>query len=569
MSTAIIVAGMHRSGTSATTGALQLAGVSLGKVLEPAPDNPKGYFENKRAVEVHERLLGGLGRSWDDIRELPTNWLSSEAAANAKREIMALVDEEFSEKSIWAVKDPRICRFIPLWRDVLGARQTNIVVMFVARNPEEVASSIRKRNGWDLPLGRLLWMRYVFEAEEATRGLLRTVVSYDRLLDNPEAAISRALTNLRVMAGTVGEFERLANIKDFVDVRERHHSYSHEDGSEDKFSEALQACYRELISIDSEVSGWERFLAAADRAKEALPGAWRYLDSVADQAGKHRHNAIAFEIDAAETRSKLIAQINWSEGAVVVQNELRRQLEASDEAAKQGKAQVAALFGTHITTLHSAIQELGLQHKELAEERISLQEQRKLVFEKQALDSEQVNELIRRNVESVERVIASNELVTQSLAKEREQWAKERAEYEERFSKLQFIIHQERDKFEERYAEFSSQREHLAQVVADLRIRLGELTASNEEASEKARLYEEERRRFHQRENELEANVVQLGESVRTLTSDLHATASENASMNQKMLEISVRMEMMNRSLSWRMTQPFRAIASAARKLFR
>ena len=43
----ILVTGHHRSGTSATAGSLQALGVELGdKLMPPARDNPKGFFED-------------------------------------------------------------------------------------------------------------------------------------------------------------------------------------------------------------------------------------------------------------------------------------------------------------------------------------------------------------------------------------------------------------------------------------------------------------------------------------------------------------------------------------------
>ena len=44
---AIIVLGMHRSGTSALTGVLNRVGVNLGdNLVAPEADNPAGYWEN-------------------------------------------------------------------------------------------------------------------------------------------------------------------------------------------------------------------------------------------------------------------------------------------------------------------------------------------------------------------------------------------------------------------------------------------------------------------------------------------------------------------------------------------
>ncbi len=52
-STGIVVAGMHRSGTSAIVRVLNLLGVDLPAALYPArPDNPVGYWEPLQVVEA-------------------------------------------------------------------------------------------------------------------------------------------------------------------------------------------------------------------------------------------------------------------------------------------------------------------------------------------------------------------------------------------------------------------------------------------------------------------------------------------------------------------------------------
>ncbi|MFY7850700.1 MAG: hypothetical protein ACOVQ6_02790, partial [Brevundimonas sp.] len=43
---ALVVAGMHRSGTSAVARLLSLAGGALpGNIIQPGPDNPTGFWE--------------------------------------------------------------------------------------------------------------------------------------------------------------------------------------------------------------------------------------------------------------------------------------------------------------------------------------------------------------------------------------------------------------------------------------------------------------------------------------------------------------------------------------------
>ena len=82
-SRAILVLGMHRSGTSAITRVLNLLGVELGAHLMPAAagNNEGGFWEHMRVVEIHEALLHALGRSWHDLRPLPSEWMRSEAAS--------------------------------------------------------------------------------------------------------------------------------------------------------------------------------------------------------------------------------------------------------------------------------------------------------------------------------------------------------------------------------------------------------------------------------------------------------------------------------------------------------
>src|SRR6202035_743232 len=103
-STAIIVLGMHRSGTSALTGMLHHLGVALGERLMPATaDNPRGYLEHIDIVAAHERILSALGWSWDDIRALPAGFEHSEAAAEGRRELAAIVRRAFAGAALWGL----------------------------------------------------------------------------------------------------------------------------------------------------------------------------------------------------------------------------------------------------------------------------------------------------------------------------------------------------------------------------------------------------------------------------------------------------------------------------------
>jgi hypothetical protein len=326
MSTAILVAGMHRSGTSATTGALRMCGVGLGGELVPAAsDNRLGYWENARAVAIHEQLLAELERSWDDVRALPAGWLDSAAAATARAGIEALIDAEFARESLWAIKDPRICRFLPLWKQVLAGRGIETVVLMVGRRPSEVAASIQSRNSWMPALSELLWLRHVLEAERDSRDLKRCVVTYDEIVAHPGDVMFRALERLGVepradRSAVGGQLER------FISTRERHHRHAEDAASHlglaDRAFEVL-----ERIARDNE--GWEALSALTESFESDRSANSAYVEALADASWKLRkHEREAVEA-AARLKSDLNAQIEWSEQAVQREAELQARLAQS------------------------------------------------------------------------------------------------------------------------------------------------------------------------------------------------------------------------------------------------
>lgn len=335
MSTAILVAGMHRSGTSATTGALRLAGVALGQeLLGPGEDNPKGYWENAGAVAIHEKLLHALGRSWDDVRELPAGWDESAAAAAAMQEIHALVESEFSDARLWAVKDPRLCRFLPLWKRVLVERGVRAVALLVARHPAQVAASIRSRNGWAEAVGALLWMRNMFEAERSTRDLPRAVVTYDRLLADPVATLWQAAERMGVALPPAADVETEALVS-FIDDNDRHHRQ--EDGLPISSSLAapLQRAYRAYADVAVSGRGWERIQVAAEQAAQAMLAMQAEVDGLAGMAWEWQQRQRSSEAENAKISSNLTAQIRWSEEAVARESLLWERLADSNRQAAQ------------------------------------------------------------------------------------------------------------------------------------------------------------------------------------------------------------------------------------------
>lgn len=192
---------MHRSGTSAITGALSLLGVYPGEVerlLSPAKDNPKGFWEHAQIVDLHERLLRCFSRSWDDIRPLPREWWNRPEVNVFREELKELIKREFSGYSLWMWKDPRTCLLLPLWMQVLRDLAVNVSFVIALRHPLDVAASLKRRDGFLDAKSFALWYLYNLSALYWTLGYKRLIVSYERVLDNGEKCLRSIAENFDI-----------------------------------------------------------------------------------------------------------------------------------------------------------------------------------------------------------------------------------------------------------------------------------------------------------------------------------------------------------------------------------
>lgn len=192
MSRSLIIAGMHRSGTSALAGALHALGVDFGPQTMPSSEaNPKGYFEHVGIYRAHEVLLAKLSRSWSDLRPLPEKWLQQPVVNEFRQTLKELLQQDFSTSRIWGVKDPRLCRLLPVWLPLLDELKIAPSVLIPLRHPAEVSESLWRRDGLDREQGGLLWLLHLLETEQATRGRPRMFARYSDLLADPNKMISQ------------------------------------------------------------------------------------------------------------------------------------------------------------------------------------------------------------------------------------------------------------------------------------------------------------------------------------------------------------------------------------------
>ncbi len=196
----VIIAGMHRSGTSLLANILHTLGFSLGDNLIPAPeyDNALGYWEPQEVVDLHEALFKAMHLRSDDCDIFPAGWQGSAPAQQAKNTITQWLGTFSDQNRFIAVKDPRICRFLPLWTEVAKEQGFDVSFVLPIRNPLEVALSLAKRGDEyrDTQRSLLWWLAHVLEAERNSRGHKRVVYIYPELIENWQDVAERIARNL-------------------------------------------------------------------------------------------------------------------------------------------------------------------------------------------------------------------------------------------------------------------------------------------------------------------------------------------------------------------------------------
>lgn len=221
---ALIVLGMHRSGTSALAGLIGQLGGDVGSTLMPIIEeiNAKGFWEHAEIVNIHERLLTMLDSSWDDVRPLPDRWWMSSDVDVFKAMILTVLRRDFACSPLWIVKDPRLCRLLPLWLEIFRDFGSKPHFILTLRHPMEVARSLRKRDNFLDEQSSLLWLDHVLQAEKWSRGYPRTFVAYDDLLSNWHAEVLRISSELSLPLKFDND-EMLKKASSFIDPKLRHH----------------------------------------------------------------------------------------------------------------------------------------------------------------------------------------------------------------------------------------------------------------------------------------------------------------------------------------------------------
>ena len=210
-----------RSGSSALAGTLALLGLQLPQNLMPANrGNIKGHFEPQDLADLHDEILASAGSTWDDHREFPRQWFVSPAAQMAAAKICAVYRDDYPLAATAVLKEPRMCRLLPLWHRVFATLALKPAFCFIDRHPMEVATSLHKRDGSSIEHGLLYYIRNHLDAEYDTRKMPRVFVNYDDLLAGWRQPVDKIGNHLKVRFSLSAE--QITAVSDFLEDGLRH-----------------------------------------------------------------------------------------------------------------------------------------------------------------------------------------------------------------------------------------------------------------------------------------------------------------------------------------------------------
>lgn len=382
--TALLISGMHRSGTSTIAGVISRLGASLPRNLMPAhPDNPKGYFESLPIVSLNDRILAECGSTWWDWRFIDTDWSINPKAARLSAEARETVAAEFGDSDFIVLKDPRIPKLLPFWHEVLESAGYRVLNIVPVRHPNEVGASIQRRDVLSADMARLTWLRHVLDAELHTRGLPRAFMLWHHFVADWETSLAGVASRLSFSWPRLSDTTR-ADVRSFLSRDLIHHraDRSTPDACPD-CNEYVAATYAALVELaDNPESGPAMARLDAVRADflrtERIYGPYfadmdRILLGLTNHRGELLGQVSALESELAAGRAALVAEQDAHAASRAAQVAAEQSRIRAEEAAGETLARLVA-SEERVSALGGELQAAGQALAAVGRERDSLQE---------------------------------------------------------------------------------------------------------------------------------------------------------------------------------------------------
>jgi len=342
-----IIAGMHRSGTSALSRVMNLLGYDIpGELDTNTHHNASGHWEPVAFVALNMDIIAALGSDWCELR-LPESSSVAAIGSETRQRIAAYADVSFGHHPQTVIKDPRVCYTLPLWIDEVHRRQHTCLILLPYRHPVEVAKSLAARDAMPLNSGLALWLCSMLSAEYYSRGEKRCAVGFSAFIADwrraygPVAALTGAV--VPDQQDPVGQ-----QIDAYVNREQRHHTVL-----------ALTDELRSLSLIDLALEGYALFEQPLDdtATQAAFDGLRQRVHIVLERDGLYATNR-AF---AAQYRH--LSAIDEREQVIATLRREMAELHATSQLIADER-EALKVYQTELIYRHSIIQQRQEEHIE-------------------------------------------------------------------------------------------------------------------------------------------------------------------------------------------------------------
>ncbi|MGZ8369661.1 MAG: sulfotransferase family protein [Caulobacteraceae bacterium] len=220
---AVLISGMHRSGTAAVSRAISFLGYAQPQLLtEAGPQNPRGYWQPTRIVQINEAMIASLGWSWDHTPLLGRGGRNPEQTEAdlynhmistwLERAREGVRDSYRSDAARVVCKDPRISLFAPFWQAAFEAEGFEVKHLVAFRAPMDVAASLNRTYGLGQGPALRAWLAYNLRVLSSVK--VAATVAYDDLLSRPFETVNTAA---RALGALELDPAAAAELEEFVD----------------------------------------------------------------------------------------------------------------------------------------------------------------------------------------------------------------------------------------------------------------------------------------------------------------------------------------------------------------
>lgn len=356
---ALVVLGMHRSGTSALSRVLDRAGAELPvHLMHPQTDNPTGFWESQPLTELSDEILATHGLNWDSVGRIPLAWFDGDEARGLATRYAELFASEFPGEGPFLLKDPRLCRLLPLLPDALGQLGVEPRYLVSLRHPLEVAQSLQTRNGLDLERGLALWLEHYLLAEKYTRSSKRLLIGYPRVLSDWRGVVDKIARQLKVPLNY--QDGRITAELDATITTALHHQRA-DLGADDRLPPAVVQAWVALQALEAERDG-KSARHMLDRLLSRVEAAEGLFATLADKEARRAREAVG-ERDRLRQQHETLAAAN---------RDLRAELEAARATCQQVREASEDQLGQAVQARDEATGEARVLSEQLHEARSRL-----------------------------------------------------------------------------------------------------------------------------------------------------------------------------------------------------